>query len=456
MHVGLPCMKLSLSPSTQKHHDKKSGTCSVKSAWEEMNDLRKGRDETIDRTLTEQNVWIVGSSEMDMVAEIQKKIDLVNADKKAHGKRALRCDAVTGIEMIEKPPLDYMEHLSREEQIQFLKDSGETMNSILHEWNPDWITMAQVFHFDEFGGKSPHAHRIVVPLTKDKDGILSFNAKAEFNLKFFTFVNKEYPKRMRGRGYAVEDCKIYEEMTPEEKEEHRQNKEEHGVEGFEFKRRKNTELDRKIEEKETILTSRQDAIEKANLTLENKSQRITETDQKIAEKEDALSKKMGQIDNLDAEIQEKKQRQKDLQEKNRETEVRILTKKQVMELPAPEKTISGKFKVDPQEYRDLKATALRVGAVDIREQKLDQREHRIKQMQKEIEGKKRLPVKEQLELFQLRKLKEVVVKLVDRLPEGLIKNVLIEALHGRDLLEKAERKVPESLYKRHPEKEGRL
>ena len=56
-----------------------------------------------------------------------------------------------------------------------------------------------------------------------------------------------------------------------------------------------------------------------------------------------------------------------------------------------------------------------------------------------MEKEKKLPVKEQLELFQLRKLKAVVVKLVDRLPEGFVKNVLIEALHGRDLLEKMER-----------------
>lgn len=441
MHVGLPCMKLSLSPSTQKHHDKKPGTCSVKSAWEEMNDLRKGRDETIDRTLTNQNVWIVGSSEMDMVAEIQKKIDLVNADKKTHGKRALRCDAVIGIEMIEKPPLDYMERLSREEQIQFLKDSNDTMDSILREWNPGWITMACVFHFDEFGGKSPHAHRIVAPLTKDKDGILSFNAKAEFNLKFFTFVNKEYPKRMRERGYAVEDCKIYEEMTPEEKEEHRQNKEEHGVEGFEFKRRKNAELDQRIGEKEGLLSRKQEAIEKADQTLEDKTKKLTETDRAIAEKEDVLSQKNAQVSDLDEEIQKKEEAGKVLQSKNRETEVRILTKKQVMALPEPEKTFGGKFKVEPQEYRDLKATALRVGTVDAREQKLDQREQRLQQMKEEIEDKKKLPVKEQLELFQLRKLKEVVVKLVDRLPEGFIKNVLMEAVHGRDLLEKADRRI---------------
>lgn len=406
MHVGLPCMKLSLSPSTQKHHDKKAGTCSVKSAWEEMNDERKGRDATIDRSLTDQNVWLVGSSDMDMTAEIQKKIDLVNEDKRSHGKRALRRDAVTGIEMIEKPPMEYMEHLSREEQIRFLKDSGDTMDQILKEWNPNWITMARVLHFDEFGGKSPHAHRIVVPLTKDKDGLLSFNAKAEFNLKFFTFVNKEYPKRMREKGYTVEDCKIYEEMTPEEKEEHRQNKEEHGVEGFEFKRRKSEELD-----------------------------------QQIGEKEKALADKTEKIESLDAAIKEKSEKGKELQEKNRETEIRILTKKQVMELPEPEKAFGGKYKVEPQTYRELRATALRVDNVKDRERELAQKEQTLRKMKENIEKEKKLPVREQLELFQLRKLKAVVVKLVDRLPEGFVKNVLIEALHGRDLLEKAERDV---------------
>lgn len=418
MHVGLPCMKLSLSPSTQKHHDKKAGTCSVKAAWEEMNDIRKGRDETIDRSLTDQNIWLIGSSDMDMTAEIQKKIDFVNEDKRSHGKRALRRDAVTGIEMIEKPPMEYMEHLSREEQIRFLKDSGDTMDQILKEWNPNWITMARVLHFDEFGGKSPHAHRIVVPLTKDKDGLLSFNAKAEFNLKFFTFVNKEYPKRMREKGYAVEDCKIYEEMTPEEKEEHRQSKEEHGVEGFEFKRRKNAELD-----------------------------------QQIGKKEKTLADKTEQIESLDAAIKEKSEKGKELQEKNRETEIRILTKKQVMELPEPEKTLGGKYKVEPQTYRELRATAFRVDNVKDRERELAQKEQALRKMKEDMEKRKKLPVKEQLELFQLRKLKQIIVKLVDRLPEGFIKNVLMEAVHGRDLLEKTDRRMEQPHRVGNSEKE---
>ncbi len=166
-----------------------------------------------------------------------------------------------------------------------------------------------------------------------------------------------------------------------------------------------------------------------------------------------LSQMNDQIGDLDAEIQKKEEKEKALRSKNREIEVRILTKKQVMALPEPEKTLGGKFKVEPQEYRDLKATALRVGTVDAREQKLDQREQRLQQMKEEIEGKKKLPVKEQLELFQLRKLKEIVVKLVDRLPEGFIKRVLIESLRGRDLLEKAEKQIGRPEQSRHHDRE---
>ena len=239
MHVGLPCMKLSLSPSNQKHHGKAARTCSAKDAWAEMNDERRGRDTTIDRSMTYHNVWLTGNTEMDI----------------------LRFDAVTGIEMIEKPPMEYMEKLSREEQIRFLKDSGAVMDSILKEWNPEWITAAQVLHFDEFGGRAPHSHRIVIPVTKDKDNILSFNAKAEFNLKFFTFVNKEYPKRMRERGYEVEDCKIYEEMTEEQKLEHQKDKPDYGLESMDFKRKKSEELDQRISEKESMLADKQQELE---------------------------------------------------------------------------------------------------------------------------------------------------------------------------------------------------
>ena len=247
MHVGLPCMKLSLSPSTQMRSGKKAATCSVSAAWNEMNDERRGRDRTIDRSQTHLNIWIRGSTDMDMNQEVQHYIDLVNEEKKAHGKRSLRCDAVTGLAIVEKPPMDYMMTLSREEQIRFLTTSGEVIDEILKEIRPDWITVAQVMHFDENCGASPHTHRIVIPLSRDEEGLLTFNAKKEVGLKSFNFLNHEYPKRMRERGYEmVEDCRCYDQMTEEEKEEHRRNPPENGLDAVTFKKKKAKELEEQI------------------------------------------------------------------------------------------------------------------------------------------------------------------------------------------------------------------
>lgn len=407
-----------------------------------MNDKRRGRDETIDRSITEKNVWLQGSTNLDMTAEIQKQIDLVNEDKKKHGKRALRSDAVTGIEMIEKPPMEYMEKLTREEQIQFLKDSGAVVYSILKEWNPDWITAAQVIHFDEFGGKSPHAHRIIIPLTKDKDGILAFNAKAEFNLKFFTFVNKEYPKRMRERGYEVEDCKIYEEMSEEEKKENQENKPDYGLESMEFKRRKSAELDQQIGDKEQELFGKTDALAQANAELTKKAEALSKVDSDLQEK-------TKELDSATTDLQQKKQelgdtskdlkaKKQELRETEKATEIQILTRKQ-QALPERPKTLGGVYKVNPQTYKSLVATAVRVDSVKDREAVLMKKEAKLAEERHHLELERRLPVKEQIELTQLRKLKMIVVKLLDRLPDGWIKNVLMEAVHGRDLLEKMDR-----------------
>lgn len=392
MHVGLPCMKLSLSPSTQKHNGKKAGTCSVKAAWDEMRDVRRGRDETIDRSMTDQNVWLCGSTDMDMEAEIQKYIDRVNADKKAHGKRGLRCDAVTGIEMIEKPPMNYMEKLSREEQIRFLKDSGDVMDGILKEWNPDWVTAARVIHFDEFGGKAPHSHRIVIPLSKDKDGILAFNAKAEFNLKFFTFVNKEYPKRMRALGYEIEDCRIYDLMTEEEKEHHRQNKPEYGLESFEYKRRKQQEL-------ETAIAERKTAVE----VLEDRQRELADQN-------------------------------KILEERNRQVKTRIMTEEEVKALPKPPKTLGGDYKISPKKYQNLVATAKRVDLAEHNVRVLRDKEQRLREKEAELEKKRRLPVPEKMELSTLRKMKAIVERIAMMLPDGWIRNALVAAIEGRDII----------------------
>lgn len=393
MKVGLPCMKLSLSPSSQRHNGKKASTCSVKKAWNEMRDTRQGRDETIDRSKTIENIWIRGDTELDMEAEIRKCIDYVNQEKKAHGKRSLRVDAVTGIELIEKPPMEYMEMLDREEQIRFLSDSGAVVDSILKDWNPDWFTVAQVIHFDEFGGKSPHTHRIIVPLTRDKDGIPAFNAKAELNLKFFNFMNKEYPRRMRERGYSVENCRTYDMMTEEEREEKRRNPPDYGLEGFEYKRKKTRELEERI------------------ASQENK------------------------IEKLDAREEELEKRNRQLELKNQKMDTVILTKKEVKAMEMPSKTVFGNYSVEPSTYRNLVATAKRVDKVDAREEKLNQRERELAEREQVLEQRSRLPIKDRIELLSLRKLRDGLEKVVGMIHERTIREVLKKLLAGLDPFE---------------------
>ena len=112
-HVGLPCLKLSLSPSTQKHHGKAAKTCSVGDAWKEMNDEREGRDKTIDHELTKDNVWLCGNTDMDLEQVVQSEIDMINSERAEFGKRKMRVDAVSAIELIQKPPQIRPEDLRR-------------------------------------------------------------------------------------------------------------------------------------------------------------------------------------------------------------------------------------------------------------------------------------------------------------------------------------------------------
>ena len=271
-HVGLPFLKLSLNPSTQKHNGKAAKTCSVSSAWDEMNDKRRGRDKSIDHDLTKDNVWICGNSDMDLEEVIQAEIDRINQERADQGKRKLRKDAVSAIEMIQKPPMEYMMTLTREEQTKLLRDSDEVVESIFHDWAPEWKTLATVIHYDEFGGRSGHPHKIFMPIARDDDGCRVLNAKRDFNLQFFTFMNREYPARMREKGYPVLDCQIYEDMNEQEREAHNEKKKDYGLEGYEFKLKKLTEQEARIKENEDVIAGQDDIVNRQQkMIIQNNS-----------------------------------------------------------------------------------------------------------------------------------------------------------------------------------------
>lgn len=247
--VGIPCMKCSLHPSqtVNKNSGKKSKTCGVSSAWREMNDDRLGRDETIDKEMTHLNMWMEGSSDMDLVGQVEKEINRINEERRSFGKRGLRTDAVSVIAIVEKPNMDYMKNLSYEQRVEFLNKSHEVMKDLLHEWNPNWKMMASVQHHDEFGGLSAHNHSLVMVSTKDKEGISNMCAFKEYNLKFFNHINKNYPARMRSLGFEVEDVRTFDQLSEQEKLERKLHPEEHGVDAVLYKQRKHEELKQSVE-----------------------------------------------------------------------------------------------------------------------------------------------------------------------------------------------------------------
>jgi hypothetical protein len=422
-HVGLPFLKLSLNPSTQKHNGKAAKTCSVSSAWDEMNDKRRGRDKSIDHDLTKDNVWICGSSDMDLEEVIQAEIDRINQERADQGKRKLRKDAVSAIEMIQKPPMEYMMTLTREEQTKLLRDSDEVVESIFHDWAPEWKTLATVIHYDEFGGRSGHPHKIFMPIARDEDGCPVLNAKRYFNLKFFTFMNREYPVRMRERGYPVLDCEIYEDMTEEEQEVHKEKKKDYGLEGYEYKMKKTAEQEAKITANEQL--------------IEAQEQKLSVINEDVQKAQSSLESKNKKVEAAKATISKQK-------EENKALGIKILSKKQVADLPEPPKTLDGNhYKVPVKEYKSLVATA---GQVDVMKQKAENKEKallgkekELNDREKEIEKKRTLPIAERMELAVLRKFKESMEWLVEQdFVPGIVKKLISQALSGIDLRTQSE------------------
>lgn len=247
--VGVPCMKCSLNPSqtVNAKTGKKSKTCAIDMAWKEMNDERIGRDLDIDENRTYLNVWMEGSTEDDVAQIVQNKIDEINQIRKENGKRSLRKDAVSVVEIIEKPNIEYMSDLPYEEKVGFLNTSHNVMKELLNDWNPNWTILESVQHHDEFGGLSAHNHTLIMLTTVDDNGLPGMNAFKEVNLKFYSFINKSYPKMMRERGYEVEDVRTYDMLTDEEKMERKLNPQQHGVDSYTYKKRKKEEMEQELE-----------------------------------------------------------------------------------------------------------------------------------------------------------------------------------------------------------------
>lgn len=378
--VGIPVMKCSLNPSTQTHArtGKSSKTCDVGSAWREMNDERLGRDTTIDRSLTENNVWMVGKTSDDVEKLVQNKIDEINEERRDAGIRSLRKDAVSVIEIIEKPPIDHMQHLSYEEKVKLLSDSHDVMTDLLHEWNPNWQVIESVQHHDEFGGLSAHNHTLVLVSTEDKNGIATMNAKEETNKKFYSFINNNYADRMREKGYEVENCKTYDMLSEEEKEYRRQHPEEHGVDAYKYKQAKQEEMEKQLAELSNNVEEKKGELEQTKQELGDLQSEKAD----IEEREQALENRTREVEDKAREVEYREKTAMEAKE-NYDMKAAEYEEKVVALTDAPDLE---SYKTLLTENQDLKEElSLKDRIIDTLQEELDTWKERVEDLKEKVE-----------------------------------------------------------------------
>ena len=76
-----------------------------------------------------------------------------------------------------------------------------------------------------------------------------------------------------------------------------------------------------------------------------------------------------------------------------------------------------------------------------KEKAISRKETKLREERTRLEAERKLPIKEQMELFKLRVLKNIVEKVTKILPEGWIKRVLLAALAGRDVMDQERNKT---------------
>lgn len=129
---------------------------------------------------------------------------IINKEREKNGEPPLKLmakiksDAVLMCNAIIKPPMAFMETLTREQQERFLLDSFDKFKELVGEDN----VKAAVIHWDEL---NPHIHIFWQPVTDD--GRLC--AKELFDIKFLDKLNREMPQYLREKGWEIDDCDAY-------------------------------------------------------------------------------------------------------------------------------------------------------------------------------------------------------------------------------------------------------
>ena len=292
--IGMPSLKLSNVEGKGGKHCGNFGKVAKEALGE-----RQGVDLDINPELAEQNIYEGFATAEELIDYSNKHIAELNQWRAEHGERAcdkrkLKSDTVVMCVTVIKPPAEMMSELSNEQQHQILKDSYEIFKGFVGEEN----IKAAAFHFDE---RVPHLHIFWEPMTNEH----RICAKEMHNLKFFGKLNREMPKRLREKGWAmVDDCQAYDkaeeeqkriEMGEEKYKEYRKaQKANRGRDSRQFKH----EVENEIAEKQKELERVQAEREAAERAAEQARQQREADEQKSAELQATITNQTAERDRL--------------------------------------------------------------------------------------------------------------------------------------------------------------
>ncbi len=297
IYVGLPFLKCSSNPSQtiNAKTNKKSKTAVTKKIALEAFE-RFGNDPDINKNESNKNIYLTNIKSTDDYLElVEKTKEKINQQLVTNNKKKLRKDTVDTIALVVKPSYDSMKQLTYDEQVNFLKDSKTVIEDIFCKYiNPNFKFDGAIIHFDEI---NPHLHCLGMPTIIDEaTGIETFNAKKFLSLKNITHLNRNYSAKMKELGWNVKDFELYEDMTLEEKEEHKKNKKSYGKDSLQFKKEEKQKLEEQINNLDNL---KKEVVEKLIKDQDVKEIAINEVKQELKLDETIQNKVVNEIiDNM--------------------------------------------------------------------------------------------------------------------------------------------------------------
>ena len=313
--VGLPFIKMSASPARQSRQKTKR-TAKTSAILMEACSERFSQSETLDRTRSHLNEYaapegVRAASGVDVLRWYDEQALKYTLGEVEAGRRKPRKDLVIAYGVIFKPPKDMADRMTADERRRFFADSIDAFNEVMCADGRNAPLRTWQIHNDE---GVPHMHAQGIPLNADG----RYDAKHVLNAKTFGAWNRDWPEKMRARGWAdVENMAVYDPEASDKEAERQRAKAERarkhkpGMSVNQYRReRELDERDAKTEQlgklDETI--SQKDAeLERKGASLKKTNDQVDAAEKRLKGVLTSVGQKQGELVGLGNEIARKRQ-----------------------------------------------------------------------------------------------------------------------------------------------------